>query len=378
MLKRSLFLICLLMLLGCSKESGETICKYDIPEKTVVSFSAVGDNLIHSTVYLDALQADGSYDFSKMYENFALILHQSDIAYINQETVIGGNEFKPSGYPAFNTPNEMAYDLKEVGFNLVNLASNHCLDKGEKAIFNEKDLFDSIDSVTTDGVYRSQEEFDTIATFEKKGIVFSFLSYTYGTNGIIPAHSYNVSYFEDDLIEKEVQEAKKISDVVIVSAHWGDENTFEVNSFQKHYAQLFADLGVDVVIGTHSHTIQPVEWVRGKEGNQTLVAYSLGNFMGGMLSADNIIGGLLQFDFVKQNNQVMIENVTWQPTVIHFEGNKNNIYDERYNYKTYLASEYTHELAEQHVLNGYNGNIVSLEKIDSLTQRIVDASFLEE
>lgn len=346
-------------------------------EQTVVSFMGVGDNLIHDTVYKDALQEDGTYDFTDMYANFSEDLKNTDIKFINQETVLGGIDLGLSGYPTFNSPTEIAKNLESVGFNLVNLASNHCLDRMEQGIANELAAFDET-NIVHDGVYNTQEEFDTIPTFTKNGITFSFLAYTYGTNGIQPTYTYNVSYFDDAQIQSDVQRAKEISDVVIVSAHWGDENTFEPNDFQKHYAQLFADCGVDVVIGTHPHTIQPVEWIEGSNGNKMLCVYSLGNFIGGMLTTDNAIGGEIKFDFVKEGEKISIENVEWIPTIIHFEGNQANIMEERSNYQAYKVSQYTDKLAKKHVLNNYEGNVVSLEYIDSKTREVISAEFLGE
>lgn len=346
-------------------------------EQTVVSFMGVGDNLIHDTVYKDALQEDGTYDFTDMYANFSEDLKNTDIKFINQETVLGGVDLGLSGYPTFNSPTEIAKNLESVGFNLVNLASNHCLDRMEQGIANELAAFDET-NIVHDGVYNTQEEFDTIPTFTKNGITFSFLAYTYGTNGIQPTYTYNVSYFDDAQIQSDVQRAKEISDVVIVSAHWGDENTFEPNDFQKHYAQLFADCGVDVVIGTHPHTIQPVEWIEGSEGNKMLCVYSLGNFIGGMLTTDNAIGGEIKFDFIKKGKNISIENVEWIPTIIHFEGDQANIMEERSNYQAYKVSQYTDKLAKKHVLNNYEGNVVSLEYIDSKTREVISAEFLGE
>lgn len=346
-------------------------------ETTVVSFMGVGDNLIHETVYNDALQDDGTYDFSKMYTNFKKDAKESDIAFINQETVLGGESLGLSGYPTFNSPTEIAKNLEKAGFNLANLATNHCLDRGEQGIANELEAFSNT-NIVTDGVYTSQEAFNAIPTFKKKGITFSFLAYTYGTNGIAPDYDYNVSYLDDDQIKSDVQKAKEISDVVIVSAHWGDENTFEPNDLQKHYAQLFADCGVDVVIGTHPHTIQPVKWIKGNSGNKMLCVYSLGNFIGGMLTTDNAIGGEIKFDFVKKNDKITIENVKWIPTVIHFEGNQDNIIEVRYNYKAYKLSQYSDKLAKKHVLNGYDGNVVNLKYITNKTKEVIDEKYLKK
>lgn len=343
--------------------------------ETVVSFMGVGDNLIHDTVYNDALQSDGTYDFKKMYSNFKKDAQNSDISFINQETVLGGEDLGLSGYPTFNSPSEIAQNLEDTGFNLVNLATNHCLDQSEQGIINELNTFKQT-KIVTNGVYDSQEAFDTIPTFKKKGITFSFLAYTYGTNGIEAPNSYNVRYLDDTQIKTDVAKAKKISDVVIVSAHWGDENTFEPNDLQTHYAQLFADCGVDVVIGTHPHTIQPVEWLTGSGGNKMLCVYSLGNFIGGMLTTDNAIGGEIKFDFVKKEDAISIENVQWIPTIIHFEGDQNNIIEKRYNYKAYKYDQYSDKLAKKHVLNGYEDNVVSLDYIKSKTKEVINAKYL--
>lgn len=358
------------------KDNTGTTPETKTSEETVVSFMGVGDNLIHETVYNDALQDDGTYDFSKMYTNFKKDAKESDIAFINQETVLGGESLGLSGYPTFNSPTEIAKNLEKAGFNLANLATNHCLDRGEQGIANELEAFSNT-NIVTDGVYTSQEAFNTIPTFKKKGITFNFLAYTYGTNGIAPDYDYNVSYLDYDQIKSDVQKAKEISDVVIVSAHWGDENTFEPNNLQKHYAQLFADCGVDVVIGTHPHTIQPVKWIKGSSGNKMLCVYSLGNFIGGMLTTDNAIGGEIKFDFVKKSDKITIENVKWIPTVIHFEGNQNNIMEVRYNYKAYKLSQYSDKLAKKHVLNGYDGNTVSIKYITNKTKEVIDEKYLK-
>lgn len=370
--------VCGLMLLGCSQTKEEPKENKQEVKDTVVSFVGVGDNLIHDTVYKDAEKEDGSYDFTKMYADIKDEVKDSDIAFINQETVLGGTQLGLSGYPTFNSPTEIAKNLETIGFNLVNLATNHCLDKYESGISNELAAFSETEMIVN-GVYTSQEAYEQIPTFKKKGITFSFLAYTYGTNGIEAPNPYNVSYFSDEKITSDVAKAKEISDVVIVSAHWGDENTFAPNDYQKHYAQLFADLKVDVVIGTHPHTIQPVEWVNGAEGNQTLVVYSLGNFIGGMLTTDNAIGGMISFDFVKdaKTEEISVEHVKWTPTIIHFEGNQNNILAERYNYKVYQVKNYTDELANKHVLNGFEGNVVSLDYINTKTKEVISEEYIK-
>lgn len=345
-------------------------------KETVISLVGVGDNLIHETVYLDAQNEDGTFNFEKMYANVRDDIQAADIAFINQETVLGGNELGLAGYPCFNSPTEIAQNLKDTGFTLANIASNHTLDRFQDGIDATIQAFNEV-GITVDGAYSSQEQFDTIPVFETKGVKFSFLAYTYGTNGIEPPNPWSISYFDENQIRSDVARAKEISDVVIVSAHWGDEHAHVPNDFQTYYAQLFADLEVDLVIGTHTHSIEPVEWLTGVNGNKTLVIYSLGNFIGGMLTTNNAIGGMIKLDFVEKEENITIENVKWVPTFIHFEGDQNDILDVRYNYQVYKLSQYTDELAQKHVLNGYEGESVSVAQIRELTESVISPEFLD-
>ena len=345
-------------------------------KETVISLVGVGDNLIHETVYLDAQNEDGTFNFEKMYANVRDDIQAADIAFINQETVLGGNELGLAGYPCFNSPTEIAQNLKDTGFTLANIASNHTLDRFQDGIDATIQAFNEV-GITVDGAYSSQEQFDTIPVFETKGVKFSFLAYTYGTNGIEPPNPWSISYFDENQIRSDVARAKEISDVVIVSAHWGDEHAHVPNDFQTYYAQLFADLEVDLVIGTHTHSTEPVEWLTGVNGNKTLVIYSLGNFIGGMLTTNNAIGGMIKLDFVEKEENITIENVKWVPTFIHFEGDQNNILDVRYNYQVYKLSQYTDELAQKHVLNGYEGESVSVAQIRELTESVISPEFLD-
>ncbi|MGL5978151.1 MAG: CapA family protein [Erysipelotrichaceae bacterium] len=373
-------LLVALLLFGCSAPTVQAPNEEE-PEQEdiVVRVEAVGDNLIHSTVYEDALQSDGSYDFTNMYQHVKSMIETADLAFINQETMIGGTSLGLSGYPSFNTPEGMVKSLYQTGFDLINLATNHTLDRGQVAINNTLDFLSAYPEMVATGAYDSQAAYDTIPTITKNGITFSLLAYTYGTNGIQAPYNYSVRYFDEALIREDVEKAKAISDVVLVSAHWGDENSFIPNTMQTKYAQLFADLGVDVVIGTHPHVIQPVEQLTGIEGNTTLVAYSLGNFMGGMLQVNNAINGMLGFDVVKDasTNEITIENITWEPLIIHFEGVQSDILAQRYNYASYPVKNYSDELASKHVLNGYDGQVVSLDLINQITSQVIAQQYLD-
>ncbi len=395
-MKKTGFLLAALLLSGCGNEvvekptdtSSEIVPTSESSDKLEnqnneekrVSFIGVGDNLIHNVIFEEAQLADGSFDFKPMFENVADDIESADLAFINQETLIGGDEFGFSGYPAFNTPSDMANNLNELGFDLVNGASNHSLDKGKKGIINTLEIWDRQEDMVFTGVFDSQEERDAIPVIERDGVTFSFLAYTYGTNGIEPDVSYRLNYFDEDLITQDIERAKEVSDFVIVSAHWGDEHMLEPNDFQKDYAQLFADLEVDAVIGTHPHVIQPVEWIEGKNGNQTLVVYSLGNFLSAMSTGteNNMLGGMISFDFVMAEEDKDIKNVKWDATVMQYTGIKNENTDSRNYFRIYQLDEYTQELASQHALNSSQGNQLSKKSLQQTTENVIDAEFLSQ
>lgn len=356
-----------ILLVGCHGKSP----KQEEPTKDdgqKVSFLAVGDNLMHQKL-LDEAKHEGEYDFSSYYANIQSVIQKVDLSFVNQETIFGGKDLGYSGYPLFNTPDEMAQNLHDVGFDVVNGATNHSFDKGEKAITHSIQLMKQFQDMTYLGLYDSQEERDTIQVVEKNGIKISFLSYNQLTNGNYVPHSYTYNPFDKALIQKDVENAKEISDFVVVSCHWGNEYDTDANSFQKEYAQFMADLGVDVIVGTHSHTLEPTQWIDGKDGHRTLVAYSLGNFISGMMEEETQLGGMLSLDFVKKDNQLSIENVTITPLVNHYRvKNVNQAYETRYDFTVYRLKDYTEDLASQHGLNGYEGISISVDKMKKRVQ----------
>ena len=259
------------------KKSSKTVSKSD--KKKSMSLVMVGDVLTHDSVLADALKEDGSYDFTSMFTDIKSMIKDYDLKYLNQESIIGGPSFKYSGYPTFNAPDSIGDNLIDTGFNIFGLANNHAYDKGEDAILYSNKYWSSKDVITA-GTYSSKDERDDIKVYEKNGIKYAFLAYTTSLNGytLSSDKSYLVNVYSDALVKDDVDKIKDKVDVVIVAMHWGDEYTNTPTNSEKEIAQYLSELGVDLVIGTHPHVVQPIEYV-----GETLVIYSLGNFISNQL-----------------------------------------------------------------------------------------------
>lgn len=337
-----------------------------------VSLVAVGDNLIHNTLISAGEQEDGSLDYSSFYENIKNDISSADIAVINQETILGGSEFEYTGYPVFNSPWEIGTAAIDAGFDIFTCATNHSIDKGYAGIEQECAFFDQHPEVVHVGTNDSEEDYNSIIYYEKNSIRFAILNYTYGTNGIpIPESSpWCVNMMDKEKITADVNAAKQNADVIIVFPHWGTENSTSVSDYQREYVQLFSDLGVDIVIGTHPHVLQPVEWVENETtGKKMLVYYSLGNFISHQTSLNQLCGGMAEIKIEKKNGEISITSAKLVPVVCWYKSS-----GDKYEFSVYKLSDYTDSIADSHAQrsNGatpdyfreYASDIVSDEFLD--------------
>ena len=344
------------------------------------SVVAVGDNLIHPVVYNDAKVGSNKYDFKPMYKHVKSNIQQADFAYVNQESPIGGDDKPYSGFKQFNTPSDVTKAIVDSGFNIINGANNHSLDQGDSGVTNHINAWEPYrHDVLFSGVFKSQKESEAVHTITRNGITVSLLCYTYGTNGQISQYPYTVKTFDEATIKKDVRKAKEHSDAVIVSAHWGNENHTMPNEKQQKYAQLFADEGVDVVLGMHPHVIQPVKWVKGKNQHQTLVAYSLGNFLNGQYTSTewNQLLGRLNFNLEKTSKGVTVNNVKWRSMVNHYEQSKPMDKRTRKHFVLYNLHDYTPALAEKHALRQNIQSQWDIPHLQQMTKSIIDDEFLD-
>ena len=331
-----------------------------------VTLIAVGDN-VPGDVIAEAADAkagavgDGAYDYRFIFEHIKPGIQAADLAYIDQETHVGGNKLGPKGYPSFNTTDEMADAVVDAGFDLVASATNHSYDWGPfGAVEHSREVWNSKPVAFTGTATSWQEAYD-IPVIERNGIKFGFINYTYGLNGYKAGdiEGYYVNFIDEERIRVDVSRAReKGAEVIIAAMHWGTEYENEPNDFEKRYAQQLADLGVDVVLGSHPHVIQPMTWVEGEQGNRTLVCYSLGNFaiQHSGPSPQNYLEGMLSCTFIRYREGsaqergegddsmgsvndagVRVENVKWIPIVYHgIEGDMS----------VWYLSDYSNEMAK--------------------------------
>ena len=340
-----------------------------------IRFTGTGDNVVHELIWIDAknraVPGGREYNFKPVYSDVAGMIADADIAFINQETPMAGSSFELSGYPLFNSPQDLGHDLVELGFDIINIANNHMIDKGETGLINTVNFLRSLDTMLI-GDYLSRDELDQIKIIERGGIKAAFLAYTYGTNGLsLPAGAQPViPYINDELIIKQVAKAKESADTVIISVHWGPENIFVPSSEQRRVAQLMADQGVLAIIGHHPHVLQPIEWITGSGGGRTLCVYSLGNFASGMILPANMIGGFISFDIVKRGSTVTLESPVFTPTIYYYAQNWLNGH-------VYLLEDYTPELAASHGTQTRHEHRRTVDELWGYVTRNISAEFLK-
>ncbi len=344
------------------------------PDVRTLSFIAAGDNLTYYGNVRDAkscaINGGRTYNFAPAYKNVAERIASTDISFINQETLMCGEGYAFSYYPYFNSPQDLGYDLVDVGFDVINIANNHMLDKGADGLAATIDFWNSIEGITLLGGYKDAADYANIRVVEKNGIRVAFLSYTFFTNYLsLPAtSSLIVPSPDEETVRFQVAEAKNLADFVIVSAHWGDENTFTPNAEQRKYATLFAEVGVDAVIGHHPHVIQPVEWISRPDGGRMLCVYSLGNFVAEMDYDFHMLGGMIAFDMVLTDGVPTLANVEFIPTVYYYDANF-------YKNQVYYYTDFTEALAQTHGLP-YYGRVLRLSALTNYLKNTIAKEFM--
>jgi poly-gamma-glutamate synthesis protein (capsule biosynthesis protein) len=314
------------------------------PLRYSLTLLAAGDNLFHEPI-IKGNRHDDAYNFSPVYSEVKTIIENADLAFINQETVMAGDEFGFSGYPAFNTPQSLAQTLADTGFDIINHANNHAMDMGGDGLLATLELWDSFHGVTVIGARQEGEE-QTIITVNN--ITLGFLSYTYGVNGLpLPKSKPNlVSIINKEKIANDIEALRPLCDFLIVSMHWGDEyRLVEPGQDQKNLAVFLAELNTDLIIGHHPHVLQRFETLPRPDGKETLCFYSLGNFVSNQRGKERLLGALMAVTFtkerLKEREAVSISHSGLIPVVCHYDRGFTNT-------KAYPLYSYSEEMLEKH------------------------------
>lgn len=302
-------------------EPGKTLVAQEVskkteekPKKSTVKIIATGDMLPHDTVNQAAKTVDG-YNYLPLFTHVEKYMKDRDIAFCNQESP-SAKSLPITGYPTFNAPPAFAQNLQQLGCNVINLANNHSNDKGRTGIVETRSTWDGLDTLAVAGIARSSEEQEEIPVFENNGVKFAFLSYTKCSNDN-NFQSYQLNMLSEGLVDKQMKIAKEQADAVIVGVHWCRENTTRQDSEQERWGQIFADKGASIVVGTGPHWLQPVKKYTGTNGNETIVWFSLGNFLSTQEELNGLIGGIAVMDFDIQKKQVT--GLQFMPTYMHYE-----------------------------------------------------------
>ena len=364
-------------------ETDDEIPKEEVFEEYDISLMAVGDNLMHMSVVHAGRQSDGTYNYNFLFEGISDYLKEADIKIINQETILGGNELGFSGYPFFNSPTEVGDAIAAAGFNVVLHSSNHTADMGLEGLVNCASFWENYPEILTVGISKEPTPEPEIPILTIKNVTFAILNYTYGPNmEVFPEgldlHMNFLCDFDENTnrldfttinpkVLADIQKAESLADIVIVCPHWGTEYTTTPSGYQEKWALQMTQAGADLIIGTHPHVVQPVEWIEAENGNRALCFYSLGNYVSTQKQSICMLEALAWVTFhVTEDGVTLNEDSTGViPLVCHYTSNPVRMDT------VYLLDEYTEELALSHGIWSYGNVPLHLEELQTWSDEIL-------
>ncbi len=364
-----------------------------LTEGTKVTLLATGENFMHDSVIQSGKQADGTYNFDYIFAGIQQYLDSADIAVLNQACVIGGNEFGVSGYPDFNAPEEVCDAAKKAGFDVALMASNRVNSMGTDAMKNCIDIWkERAENISVLGIKKQQEDLDyTIITVN--GVKIAMLNYTYGLNtNLLPGETYMVNFLgavndvtgevSDTILSSnvlsQIQLADEAADFVVVFPCWGIEYEYVPSDIQEQFAKQMTEAGADLIIGTHSHYLQSVEWIQGDNGNKALCYYSLGNLISSQNYIGSMLGGLAKVTLTVKDGQVMIEeeNTGLIPVVTQYTYSGTGDLADMVGVIPY--SKYTDEMAAAHGISVRGGVDFKRSELQYILNTFIDKKFIME
>ena len=353
----------------------------EVFKPTSAKLVAVGDNLMHRSCTLSAKNADGTYDFTKHFANMADIFKAADLAVISQDTVLGGIELGATSTETgiFNTAVELADGMADAGINVVLAANNHIMDEGSAGLNTMMSYFSTkYPNITLLGVNNSREAKDEPVYVETNNIKIAMINYSYGSNQTadLDASPYLLNQYDEDWLSDILKQAREEADFIIAFPFWGEQNSMDYTQEQERRAQFLADNGVDLIIGSYPHVVEPVKWITAENGDRTLVYYSLGNFQSIQNTVENMLGGQANVTISKEEDGTHISDYSLDFVVTHYEQRESSEYYDIVT--TYPLADYTSDLAARHGMSVSGNEEFNLASLQGLSSQILSKCDLDE
>ena len=353
----------------------------EVFKPTSAKLVAVGDNLMHRSCTLSAKNADGTYDFTKHFANMADIFKAADLAVISQDTVLGGIELGATSTETgiFNTAVELADGMADAGINVVLAANNHIMDEGSAGLNTMMSYFSTkYPDITLLGVNNSREAKDEPVYVETNNIKIAMINYSYGSNQTadMDASPYLLNQYDEDWLSDILKQAREEADFIIAFPFWGEQNSMDYTQEQERQAQFLADNGVDLIIGSYPHVVEPVKWITAENGDRTLVYYSLGNFQSIQNTVENMLGGQANITISKEEDGTHISDYSLDFVVTHYEQRESSEYYDIVT--TYPLADYTSDLAARHGMSVSGNDEFDLASLQGLSSQILSKCDLDE
>lgn len=353
----------------------------EVFKPTSAKLVAVGDNLMHRSCTLSAKNADGTYDFTKHFANMADIFKAADLAVISQDTVLGGIELGATSTETgiFNTAVELADGMADAGINVVLAANNHIMDEGSAGLNTMMSYFSTkYPNITLLGVNNSREAKDEPVYVETNNIKIAMINYSYGSNQTadLDASPYLLNQYDEAWLSDILKQAREEADFIIAFPFWGEQNSMDYTQEQERQAQFLADNGVDLIIGSYPHVVEPVKWITAENGDRTLVYYSLGNFQSIQNTVENMLGGQANITISKEEDGTHISDYSLDFVVTHYEQRESSEYYDIVT--TYPLADYTSDLAARHGMSVSGNEEFDLASLQGLSSQILSKCDLDE
>lgn len=316
---------------------------------TTASLMMVGDMLIHQGVWLSGERGGGIYRYDHFFTHLAADFSGADIAIVNQETVLGGVERGLASFPDFNSPQELGDAEAAAGVDVALGATNHALDHGFDGIRWTLDYWRARHpEMATPGIADTPEEAERIWIIERQGMAFAILNYTEFSNHELPAESWCLRMLRHADLPGDVERARGLgADFVVACVHWGTEYVYEPDDGQLRWADELVRAGVDAVLGTHPHVLQPVDVYDAPDGRRVPVFWSLGNFVSWQIEKPRMLGGMAKLVFARHLDECRLVEWSLEPVVTHKATDPSM--------SVYRLSEYTEELASANAIRWAEG-----------------------